>query len=292
MNTPRYLLAKYIPDAQRMEPRNIGVVLWADGNLMARFVGESDPPDSRSRLPVRLGIPDRHVYEKWIGYWREQIEKPSLTRDADGCAVDRNDPEFLDALTTKSDFAFMLVPGGTLRTDVSASELKDAVSDLYNRLVLEEADSPEMKSEAESTVLRNAWSKLATQAQLRSNPDYQDDFEFLGLAKHKQRTFKFDAAIQPRFAVDARMVPKALFQRVILTKQSSVCTAAFMFECMVEENDMPKEKCAALVYASDGDLKRPEYRDSFELMNEFCRVINLCDKQKALEEVALLSCPA
>ena len=46
MNTPRYLLAKYIPDPLRMEPRNIGVVLWAEGNVAARFVGESDSPDS------------------------------------------------------------------------------------------------------------------------------------------------------------------------------------------------------------------------------------------------------
>ena len=47
MNTPRDLLAKYIPDPLRMEPRNIGVVLWADGNVTAwRFAGESDLPYS------------------------------------------------------------------------------------------------------------------------------------------------------------------------------------------------------------------------------------------------------
>ncbi len=124
---------------------------------------------------------------------------------------------------------------------------------------------------------------------MRDKPDYREDFEFLGLAKRKQRTFKFDAAIHPQFAVDARLAPKAVFQRVVLTKQSSVCTAAFMFECMVEENNMPKEKCAALVYASDDQLRRPEYSESFELINELGRVVNLCDRQKAVEQVALLS---
>ena len=87
MNTPRYLLAKYIPDPLRMEPRNIGVVLWAEGNVAARFVGESDSPDSGSRLPRRLGLPDRQVYKKWVQYWREQMERPSLTRGADGLTV-------------------------------------------------------------------------------------------------------------------------------------------------------------------------------------------------------------
>jgi hypothetical protein len=76
----------------------------------------------------------------------------------------------------------------------------------------------------------------------------------------------------------------------VLTKQSSVCAAAFMFECMVNENNMPKEKCAALVHASDDQLRRPEYRESFELMNELGRVVNLCDRQKAVEQVLLLSC--
>ena len=140
-----------------------------------------------------------------------------------------------------------------------------------------------------SFLLRSAWRKIAAQAQLRDKPDYREDFEFLGLAKRKQRTFKFDAAIHPQFAVDARLAPKAVFQRVVLTKQSSVCTAAFMFECMVEENNMPKEKCAALVYASDDQLRRPEYSESFELINELGRVVNLCDRQKAVEQVALRS---
>lgn len=56
----------------------------------------------------------------------------------------------LDALTAKSDCSFMLVPGGTLRTEVSASELQEAIADLYERLVLEEADSAEMKIAGES----------------------------------------------------------------------------------------------------------------------------------------------
>ena len=57
MNTPRYLLAKYIPDHLRMEPRNIGVVLWAEGNVTARFFGESDATDSRSRCRGGWGFP-------------------------------------------------------------------------------------------------------------------------------------------------------------------------------------------------------------------------------------------
>ena len=168
------------------------------------------------------------------------MELPSLVWAADGRTVNRSVPEFLDALTTKSDFSFMLVHGGTLRTGVSAGELQDAVSDLYERLVMEAADSPEMKTEAESALLRGAWRRIAAQAQLRSKPDYQEDLAFLGLAKGKQRTFQFDAAIHPRFAVDARLAPRAVFQRVVLTRQSSVCTAAFMLNAWSTRTTCPK----------------------------------------------------
>ncbi len=55
-----------------------------------------------------------------------------------------------------------------------------------------------------------------------------------------------------------------------------------MFECMVTENNMSKEKCAVLVHASDDQLRRPEYRESFELMNELGRVVNLAAGRRRL----------
>ena len=38
MNTPKYLIAKYIPDLNRMEPRNIGIVVWSPEGIEARFL--------------------------------------------------------------------------------------------------------------------------------------------------------------------------------------------------------------------------------------------------------------
>ncbi len=62
-----------------------------------------------------------------------------------------------------------------------------------------------------------------------------------------------------------------------------------MFECVVNENSMPKEHCAALVYASDDQLRQREYRESFELINDLGRIVNLRDRKKAVEQVLLLS---
>ena len=35
MATPRFLIAKYAPDLRRMEPRNIGVIVWNEGTTAA-----------------------------------------------------------------------------------------------------------------------------------------------------------------------------------------------------------------------------------------------------------------
>src|SRR5260370_7676760 len=77
----RYLVAKYIADTWRMEPRNIGVIAVGPTGWAARFVGESPAKpgqvDGRS-LRGRMGsLP---AYRQWIKYWRgllEQSEQPS-----------------------------------------------------------------------------------------------------------------------------------------------------------------------------------------------------------------------
>src|SRR5512140_1749356 len=98
MSVPRYLVAKYVPDPFRMEPRNIGVVVWADGQIAARFLGENGSEASRIRLPNRLHVSDRRQYEKWIRYWRHQLSMPALTRGSDGMTAGRETPEFLEIL--------------------------------------------------------------------------------------------------------------------------------------------------------------------------------------------------
>ena len=62
----RFLLAKHVPDLRRMEPRNIGVIVWAHGHVRARFAG--DPGSSK---PKDAG--PNSSYQEWVTYWRNQI---------------------------------------------------------------------------------------------------------------------------------------------------------------------------------------------------------------------------
>ena len=68
-----WLIAKYMPDLRRREPQNIGVVLFAGGSALARFVAE-DPAsldiDGRIARP-RFGSWEN--YCDWVHFWRSSL---------------------------------------------------------------------------------------------------------------------------------------------------------------------------------------------------------------------------
>jgi hypothetical protein len=72
---PRYLVAKYISDLQRMEPRNIGIVVCASGVTCARFLGEKPGRpghvDGRKVPPFVTSVA---AYKQWIEFWRGEFE--------------------------------------------------------------------------------------------------------------------------------------------------------------------------------------------------------------------------
>jgi hypothetical protein len=72
-----YWLAKYVDDAFRNEPRNVGIIVSTPEGLAARFAGERDDLTmDKRRLGQRFRYAD--VYLQWVDYWREQIEKNDL----------------------------------------------------------------------------------------------------------------------------------------------------------------------------------------------------------------------
>jgi hypothetical protein len=72
MNT-RYLVARYVPDLARREPKNIGVVVASARGVLARFLGEKDNKlDLRS---VRSLVSHTPSYKQWIDYWRHIMSK-------------------------------------------------------------------------------------------------------------------------------------------------------------------------------------------------------------------------
>lgn len=111
MNPPKYLIAKYIPDLARMEPRNVGIILWSPDGVEARFLAEkiSQPGliDGRS-IPSFVG--SANAFRQWIEFWRAELKKPEVEM-ADGNRVPQSSPHFLSALQTWNRGNFVLADG-------------------------------------------------------------------------------------------------------------------------------------------------------------------------------------
>lgn len=63
MSSPRFLLAKYVPDLSRMEPKNIGLVFWNNGVMKSRFVEASDSDFINEPL----------VFDGWVDFWNRTV---------------------------------------------------------------------------------------------------------------------------------------------------------------------------------------------------------------------------
>lgn len=69
MSAVRYLVAKYVPDLRRMEPKNIGVVVWSDGVVAARFAAEC--PEKSGTVDDRCVpgfVRSLSAYKQWVRF--------------------------------------------------------------------------------------------------------------------------------------------------------------------------------------------------------------------------------
>src|SRR5690348_1103045 len=108
-NTAKYLLAKYIPDLHRMEPRNIGVIVWSAAGVEGRFLAENpDKPGEVDGRSVPAFITSLSAYKQWIKYWKTSLEGEAYN-PADGSQpIAVSAPEFLEALKASSKGNFVL----------------------------------------------------------------------------------------------------------------------------------------------------------------------------------------
>lgn len=276
MSTPRFLIAKYAPDLRRMEPRNIGVIVWNEGTVVAKFLGDSG--DSLRRLHLNSS----RVYKEWIDFWRAEINKPKLRLSSHG-DVDRTSPEFVDAILSTSRQNFMLVDGGFLLESLATSETENLAADLFREFV-EEPSKQQAFDQFDSRRLRRDADSLLKQAELVKRKDFFEPFDWLCPIRETKLHLKFDYALHDG-------TPYSLLERVSLAKQQSVMSAFSMFDAMLQANPqrLTKDKCVAFVHASDEELEQSEMRESLKLVESTCTVINVCEASDAVERLRLLA---
>lgn len=133
MGVVKYVVAKYIPDLLRNEPRNIGVVVESNSDVAARFIGE----DGDGHLDLRRvkGGPfhDPQLYAEWHAYWRSLLEDPG--------------EDLFDQLIKANEASFSIWRGGEVHSETSLA-LQTVADDLYGRLVDKLSDDVSMPDAA------------------------------------------------------------------------------------------------------------------------------------------------
>src|ERR1044072_7011560 len=146
MADPTYLIAKYVPDPKRMEPRNIGVILWSRGGVDLRFL-EADEAHF---------IDDKKMYSRWVAFWTKTCREGVLSSE-EGKTITARSRDFLNALIETQRGNYRLYEGGFILDDIRAKERVSAVDYLYHDLIavpgassdeLQEPDSLAAKCDA------------------------------------------------------------------------------------------------------------------------------------------------
>lgn len=96
--TIQLAVVRYIQDPVRNEPRNVGVIAWAPGQVAARFVGEGQGSDlDLRRVSPRL-VTDRQTYDEWVQFWRRHLDAGQIDDPIEGGTVSLEKQSFLTAL--------------------------------------------------------------------------------------------------------------------------------------------------------------------------------------------------
>lgn len=247
---PTYLVAKYIPDPLRMEPRNVGVVLLAGGSVSPRF----------SRPEEIDFIDDLERYSDWVNYWQELCERLSV----------RPVEDVIAELTNEKQAAFRFYKAGYIDAPVKAKEVHEALDYLFETLVSSEPVTG--ASQVDGSTFAQKCEAVLKDAGLINDPSFLSDRMITLSAAGIEQDFKFD------YVLDSGEV-EALMQRVRLQNQPSTTNAAFLFEHATGTKQVSRAERIALVDASvsvEASVAR------LQMLKRMCRTVDVSDHDAAV----------
>jgi len=282
MRTPKYLVAKYIPDLERMEPRNIGVVVWSPEGIEARFAAEKpDNPGEIDGRSIPSFVTSSNAYRQWIQFWRAELEKAEIEA-ADGTTVPHGSPDFLSGLQSWNRGSFVLAEGGMLLDPVHADDLTGLALHLYDWLV--EASGTD---EPRDPTLDELCDKVLEETRLADDPHFVSRYEITcQVAADTTERFEFSHAYH-------NGTLWRVYQRVPLSKRKTllrktVHDSAWMLEKVAEANIISREHSAALVYVTDEQRSESAISEALQVLASVSRVLNLDDYGAVRNEFASL----
>ncbi|MCX7425016.1 MAG: hypothetical protein NTW96_05230 [Planctomycetia bacterium] len=265
MSEPRYLLAKYVPNLSRMEPRNIGVFLWHKGHLLARFLDAHDADF----------VNNKETYNRWVQYWTKLIAGEDLAIAGRKPVTKRNEA-CLDVLLAAQEGEYLLVDAGFVPTKLSVSDMSKAVTFLFGELV---SPRPPMDKGHASHNLRERCTRIWERTRIVELADFRKRYlvrcPVYGV--HKDLHFHYGLG---------NGKPRAVFHRVTISQDVSVNSAAFMFHALTESATLKKDHCAALIQGSEISGQMAE--EGRDLLGQVCRVIDVEQESEAVDTIRRL----
>ncbi|MES2790098.1 MAG: hypothetical protein V4719_10780 [Planctomycetota bacterium] len=252
--TPRIIVAKYVPDISRMEPRNIGVFLWSKGEFCAKFLDE---------VPF---VNEAKTYERWKAFWSKMIAGDTI-RPPRSRPVEKRDPKCVEALLSTQSGNYLLVDAGELLETVGKRKIREATEYLYNELVV----PPEKAAKTEAASFKTRCDKLLSGLKLRSH--YPVPCSMYGVT----RPLHFS------YGADFNNKPLGVIHRVILRNETSVNNAGLILRQVQQDSIIPRDNCAAMVESSTINSKAADA--ALLWLKGICPVIDV-DGPNAAEQAA------
>jgi hypothetical protein len=259
MSAPTYLIAKYAPDVARMEPRNIGVILWASMGVECKFMPSADAHF----------VSDVSMYDRWTRFWADACRKPEL--ETKNGIIKRRDVAFLKALRETQAGNFFLYEGGFIADNVPAVERENATDFLYRTLVATPG-SLDVEAPAVRDSLEARCDALFEEAGFLGRDEFIPEYALEIDAEGVKVPFKFDYAWENGSL-------GALFLRVHLTVQPSTTNAAYLFE-HAKVSARKAERYALISHgnmAGDHSEREERIKTREKVLSKYCAVLNVDD---------------
>ena len=278
MTVTKYLLAKYIPDLPRFEPRNIGVIVWCKDGVETRFLAEyRDRPGEVDGRSIPTFVTSSNAYRQWIRSWRKAVSSETITSLGQPEPIPITSPDFADALVRTSRGNFVITEAGELLDRVTVDELPNVADQLFASLV--ETNAPD---EPRDLDFDEKCDQLLARSGLPQHRNFHNRYPVTCTVKGVDEVYVFSHAL-------ANGTLERLYQRWPLPKrkkeiQKSLHDTTWRLEQVVRQGIITLDKAVVLVDVTPEQQAVPEAEKSLRLLNSMARVINLQDEKLALTE--------
>jgi len=278
MTGAQFLVAKYVPDLIRNEPRNIGVIVWSDAGVAARFQGNDKHGNFKSKdFPDFIQSPT--TYKQWVNFWMAEIKKEKIEFIGTSKIATKASPEFVDALLTTSKDNYFLDKGGAVLDAITEKKLPILVDELFASLV---SDAPAAaKKQTSTTFLEIKCEEIIPQTKLGKNKFFRRQGWKVPCKRAAGNTEYVDFS----YAI-GNGSPVWLGQQVPLPtypKELDLTIDAWLlrFQSVIVDGFVIKDNLTAFVCPTANQMQDKEIRNGLSALATSARILNLNNRQEA-----------